>query len=101
MKRITIKNLENLVGHLNKLTDNPAEPYTIFHGTSCDAPGEYKANVGAYLISRAYGRYALHQMDNDKGGERDVLSSGHVPARELFNLIHAYLRGMEAQGLYK
>ena len=92
--RITSKNLENLCEHLNKLTDNPIEPYTK------NASGDYDANVGAYLISGAYGGWALHQMDNDKGGERDVLSSGHVPARELFNLIHAYLRGMEAQGLY-
>ena len=59
------------------------------------------ANVGTYVISGAYGGWALHQMANESGGQRDVLSSGHIPARELFNLIHAYWRGMEEAGLYE
>ena len=88
-RRITSKNLDNLVEHLNKLTGNPIEPYTKTG----------KPQAGAYLLDSAYGGWALHRMV-EGGGESDVLRSGHVPARELFNLIHAYLRGMEAQGLY-
>jgi len=95
MKRITRKNLENLVGHLNKVTGHKTEAYSAEFTHS-----RLTANIGTYVISGAYGGWALHQMDNESGGERDVLSTGHIPARELFNLIHAYWRGMEVGGLY-
>jgi hypothetical protein len=99
MERITSKNLESLVGHLNKYTGNPTEAYTMTESGKLGwGSNHFTANVGAYLISGASGGWALHQMGNDKGGERDVLSSGHVPARELHNLIHAYLRGLEVMG---
>ena len=95
MERITRKNLDNLVEHLNKVTGHEAEAY------SNNAEGHFTANIGTYVISGAYGGWALHQMDNESGGERDVLSTGHIPARELFNLIHAFWRGMEVAGLYE
>tara|TARA_R100000808_G_scaffold5508_2_gene16721 strand:+ start:1525 stop:1824 length:300 start_codon:yes stop_codon:yes gene_type:complete len=95
MKRITRKNLDNLCDHLNKLTGNNIEPWTQ------DENGRNKANIGTYYISGAYGGWELCQLVNESGGASDVLSSGHVPARELFNLIHAYLKGMEVMGLYK
>ena len=93
-RRITSKNLENLCEHLNTVTGNNIVPWV--QGDD----GRNKASIGTYYIDGAYGGWSLSQLVNEGGGARDVLSSGHVPARELFNLIHAYLRGMEAQGLY-
>ena len=94
MKRITVKNLENLCEHFNKVTGKNVAPWI---GKGADR----KASVGTYYIDGAYGGWSLHQLVNESGGASDVLSCGHVPARELFNLMHAYLRGMEAMGLYE
>ena len=99
MKRITRKNLENLVNTLNKVTGHSTEAYSN-NAEHLSTGRPLTANIGTYVISGAYGGWALHQMDNESGGERDVLSTGHIPARELFNLIHAYWRGMEVGGLY-
>ena len=90
-QRITIKNLERLCEHLNRITENEIMPW--IQGED----GRNRANVGTFYIDGAYGGWSLSQLANESGGARDVLSTGHVPARELFNLIHAYLRGMEDQ----
>jgi hypothetical protein len=88
-KRITKSDLTALVSYLNTITNNPADPYTK------GDDGTYRANLGNYHLSGAYGGHALHQMANDGGGIRDVLHSGHVPARDLYDRIHAYIRGIE------
>lgn len=89
-RRITKADLRNLVFRLNQITDNPLEPYTK------GADGMYRPNLGNYHLSGAYGGHALHQMANDGGGIRDVLHSGHIPARDLYDRIHAYIRGLES-----
>lgn len=91
MERITIKHLRGLCETLNRMTDHALEPYTR------DADGKLRANVGNYHIHSAYGGHTLHQMANESGGVRTPLSCGHVPARELYNLMHAYLNGIERQ----
>lgn len=88
MKRITDKQLDALALWLNELTDNPIQPYV--DGT---------AQVGNYHISHCYGGVNLHQMANESGGVRDVISCGHVPKRELYNLIHAYIKGLNTKEL--
>lgn len=88
MQRITRKDLEWAVNRLNRITGNQAEPYRGEHG-------KWFANIGNFHISGAYGGVSLHQMMNDAGGVRDIFGQGHVPMRELYNLIHAYLRGIE------
>lgn len=90
-ERITAKNLTNLIAHLNKMTGNPEHPYV-------KVGEKHVAQIGNYHLDGAYGGWALHQMVNDGGAIRDVLHTGHVPARELYNLIHAYLRGLEPGG---
>ena len=84
--RITRRDLETLVGRINAITGHPAEPYTKVDGT-------YRPNPGTFLLSGAYGGWALHQMANEGTGERDVLHSGHIPARELYAQMQAYVRG--------
>jgi hypothetical protein len=91
MRRITSKNLEGLCEHLNKVTENETVPWVQ------GSDGRNRANIGTFYVDGAYGGWSLSQLVNESGGARDVLSSGHVPARELFNLMHAYLRGMEDQ----
>lgn len=89
MNRVTIKQLKSVADMLNRMTGNPLEHYA-----KNDA-GEWRANVGNFHISQAYGGYCLHQMCNESGGVRDIFSCGHVPARELFGLMHAFRRGLE------
>ena len=94
MERITIKHLRELCETLNKMTGHALEPYT----RNGNGNGNLRANVGNYHISRAYGGHTLHQMANESGGVNTPLSCGHVPARELYGLMHAYLKGIEHQG---
>ena len=86
--RITQKRLETLVANLNRETGNPTTPYTR------DDSGNLRANVGAYVTDYAYGGVKLAQMMNEAGGQRDVLHSGYVTKRELYDLIHAYMAGI-------
>ena len=90
MQRITVKDLEALIARLNRATGSPAEPYIR------DDTGRLRAQVGCYHLSRAYGGFALHRMSNESGGVSEPFYTGHVPARDLYNRIHAYLMGYEA-----
>ena len=84
--RITIKTLRLNADMLNRITNSPIHAYT-----------DGIANIGNYHISQAYGGYSLHRMHNHGGAVIDVFNSGHVSARELYNLIWAYARGLETQ----
>ena len=87
--RITRRDLESVATLLNQMTDNPEAPYR-------KEGDRYVANVGNYHISGAYGGFALHQMANAGGGIRDVRRSGHGPARDLYERMHAYRYGLES-----
>lgn len=88
--RITVAHLEAIIARINRATGSPAEPYTRH------ADGRYRANVGAYHLGRAYGGFALHRIVTDGGGVSSPLTSGHVPARDLADRMHAFLSGLEA-----
>ena len=77
-QRITSKNLESVAGFINK---------------AVGASMEYGA-LGHFFIDSAYEGYALHRLV-EGGGERDVLNIGHIPAKALYELCHAYLKGVE------
>jgi hypothetical protein len=79
MNRITIKHLEQLCDYLNKLTGNPVE----------------KWHIGNFHISQAYGGVCLHRLVNPSGGISTPLIHGHVSKRELFELMHAFIKGLE------
>ena len=88
MQRITLKQLESLVTHLNKLTNNPVKTY--------EKKGQrLESNIGNYHISQAYGGCELHQIMNKSGGVSTPLYTGHVPKRQLFDAIHIFIRGIE------
>lgn len=88
--RITIKDLRAVCDRLNRLTGSPmeyAKPYVK------GVP--FCSNIGNYHISQAYGGYCLNRVSNEGGGVSSPLLHGHVPARELYNLMHAYIKGLE------
>lgn len=81
--RITESMLEAVVKDLNYLTGNPLTAY-----------GENGANIGNYNISYAYGGVSLHQISNNGGGVNDTFRTGHIPKRELFNRLCAFMEGI-------
>jgi hypothetical protein len=88
LERITDKQLDNLATWLNELTGSPIE------SSFRDDNGKYQSNIGNYHISHAYGGVCLHRIVNEGGGITCPIIGGHVPKRELFNLIHAYIKGL-------
>lgn len=89
-QRITVTQLEAAAALLNQITGNPATPY------GKNDAGVWSSNLGNFHISSAYGGFALHQMATDLGGIRDVLYTGYIPARQLFDRMSAYRYGIES-----
>jgi hypothetical protein len=87
--RITVKHLRPLVDRLNRAAGTPSEPW------SYDEDGKIRSNIGNFHLSSAYGGHSLHQMANECGGVNDVFRVGHIPARALYDQMHAFLCGME------
>ncbi len=86
--RITDKQLESLVAEINRLTNSPMTPWTR-------TESGMRANIGNYHLSGAYGGVCLHRMHNESGGVTTPLVSGHVPKRELYNAMHAFIDGLQ------
>lgn len=85
--RITNMHLEALAQRINKLTNSPTEYMT-----------DRKINVGHFHISYAYGGACLQRTCNDGGGVTCPIDQGHVPKRELYEKMHAFIRGLEFKG---
>lgn len=89
MDRITIKHLEGVIARLNRETGSPATPYARLDD------GRLRANIGNFHLSQQYGGVALHRMANEAGGVTTPLGMGHGTRRELYEQVHAFLRGIE------
>lgn len=89
--RITVNMLEGMIRAINKAAGTPEAAY------SKQADGSYKPNANNYHLSGAYGGYALEQMSSRKGcsGISSVFNCGHVPKRDLYNRMRAFLSGLE------
>jgi hypothetical protein len=98
MERITNVHLNAAVERINRVLGMPLEPYTST--TNADGTVKYVANPGNFHLDFAYGGVSLHQFVGDAGGESDVLSCGHTTKRELFHLMHAFLRGIDTAKRY-
>lgn len=90
MDRITIKQLEGLRDVIALELGRPNGPsYTQREGRNV-------ATVGKIIVERGSATYgnawALCELMNEQGGESSILRAG--TARELFDLMHAYLRGI-------
>ena len=90
MNRLTKGMLERKADYLNKILKTPAEAYR-------KEGDRYRANIGNHHISYAYGGACLHRMSNESGGVSSPVVEGHVPKRELINLMEAYIRGLLTQ----
>lgn len=88
-QRITQGELKTRARTINMLLSAPAVP---FHRT---ADGDLVWNIGHYQISYAYGGAALHRIVSEGGGIRDVFGVGHMPKRELFDLMGAFSLGLQ------
>lgn len=89
--RITESDLKGLCDCLNRITGSPMVPYAYDA-----AKGKHCAQIGNYHISYAYGGVSLHRMHNDGGGVSLPLGGGHVPKRELYERMHAFICGIES-----
>ncbi len=85
MKRITEKFLNARVALLN---------FTF------KKKGHYDEK-GAFVLSHAHGGVSLHRYTGNYGAVSDVFNCGHIPKRQLNDLIGAYLVGIgDAVELY-
>lgn len=49
--------------------------------------------IGSYKIDGAYGGVSLHKVTSEGGGITDVFSCGHVPKKDLYYRMQAFLAG--------
>jgi hypothetical protein len=85
---ITDKQLHALCDRINTATGMPLAPWRT-------EGGRMVGNVGNFHISFAYGGACLHRMSNESGGVSAPIAMGHVKKRELWDQMHAFLRGLE------
>lgn len=90
MQRITEKNLQAVVNRINRMTNSPMEYMTTIDGVRT-------INIGHYHLDGAYGGWKLSQTVNNGGGVRDVLSCGYETKRALYNLLFAYIAGLDTK----
>jgi hypothetical protein len=81
--RITQRDIESLANRINIVTGSPTETW-----------GENGSNIGNYHISYAYGGASLHRIMNHGGGVDDIFRCGHIPKRELYYRMEAYIAGL-------
>ena len=84
--RVTKEMLENKVDQLNMLTGSTRKYFST--------DGKFTINIGHFCISGAYGGYELQRVCTSGGGVRTPLNTGHIPKKELYNLISAFIDGM-------
>ena len=79
--RVTKTMLENKVDYLNKITNSPRRYCTTDN------------LIGHFCISGAYGGYELQRVCTSGGGVTTPFNTGHIPKKELYNLINAFIDG--------
>lgn len=89
MNRITRTILKARVETLNSMLGNNPAPYTR------NEDGRLVANIGTLYLSQAYGGYCVHKMNNESGGCSTPIWEGHIPAREAYDQIRAFMRGLD------
>ncbi len=89
MYRINIKQIEKLIDRLNETAGTPKSAYTK------NSDGRLVPNPDHFYLAQAYGGCKLEQICKG-GGARDPISMGFVTKRECFDLVSAYLNGMES-----
>jgi hypothetical protein len=97
--RITNSDLEAVCRRINR-TVNGTDEMPVWSPAQLTGDGHTnlasRANIGVFYIDGAYGGVALYRIMNEGGGVTDVFNVGHVPKRELRNLMFAYIEGLDA-----
>ena len=88
--KISLKQLNGAIDHLNNIASTPTEPY------SKGKDGKYKPNANCYHLDGAYGGWQLAQMSSKEGctGISHPLNTGYISKRECFDSIHHFISGM-------
>ncbi len=86
--RITIKQIEAVIKWLNTELKRPVKPYE-------NIDGKFKAQLGNFHMYSAYGKYGLHEMNNEQGGVKTIIHLG--TKKELLNSIHRLLDGIRLE----
>jgi len=99
-ERITQKDLEAVCARINRTVNGTDETPAWIRNADEDDNRHFHQAPDVYVISYAYGGAALHRncaLDaiRESHGVHDVLSSGHVPKRELYDRMQAFLRGID------
>mgnify|MGYP005857440173 CR=1 FL=1 len=96
--RITEQIINAQIDRLNRLAGQPPAPYKRVSGlpaTKANPTGTTTEPCpGNYHLDHAYGGVCLHQMA-PSGGVEDVFRCGHVPKRELYERISAFIDGYQ------
>lgn len=87
--RITEKQLQAVVDRINHATNSPLASYLQING-------KLTAQIRNYHLDGAYGGWKLSRMASDGGGTSDVFHSGYCTKRELYDQLHAFLRGLDS-----
>lgn len=88
MTRITKKQLQARIETINSILNRPLTPYS-------QTDGKLVANIGNFSLSQCYGGYCVHLMCNDGGGVSTPIWNGHIPARDAYERISAFIAGLQ------
>ncbi|MEK0324194.1 MAG: hypothetical protein QQN63_00690 [Nitrosopumilus sp.] len=94
MTRITLKDLENLIERLNRVTGSPMVSHTKLDVADKAFP-RYKSNPGHYCLDRAYGGNKLVRITSEGSGETNISNGGYDTKTILYHEILAILTGIE------
>ena len=97
MTRITLSDLEAVCRRINRTVNGTDEQELWTRGED----GNLQQTPDVYHLSGAYGGYALHRACSADGngeshGVHDVFGY-HMPKRELYDRMQAFLKGIEAR----
>lgn len=87
MQRITKKQLQSRIEKINSILNRPSTPYS-------QVEGKLIANIGNFSLSQAYGGFGVHLMVNENGGVSSPIWYGHIPARDAYERISAFIAGL-------
>ena len=91
MQRITQKDLEAVCRRINRTVNGTDDVPAWVKNEE----GTFRATVGVYVLDGAYGGWSLERIVGESGGVSDVFRCGHVPKRELYDRMQAFLDGYE------
>lgn len=103
MQRITRRDLEAVCNRINRaIHHEQRENSNGRWATGKVTNGGYQQLPDVFYIDGAYGGVALFQTcspdaNGESHGVSDVFGMGHMPKRELYNMMQGFLRGMEAR----